>query len=124
MIDIKKQSEILTSELNKVVTELKDIGVEDPTTHDWVAVPETSPVGEADPNVQADITEEWAERRAVLSQLETRYRNILSALKKIEDGSYGLCDYCHKEIEPARLEALPAAKACTAHMENDTDPQN
>ncbi len=32
------------------------------------------------------------------------------ALKKFEKGTYGLCDVCGRNIEPARLEALPLAR--------------
>jgi len=34
------------------------------------------------------------------------------ALKKFEDGTYGLCDNCGKPIPPERLEALPQATLC------------
>lgn len=34
------------------------------------------------------------------------------ALGKIEDGSYGICENCGRDIAPARLEALPHAILC------------
>jgi DnaK suppressor protein len=34
------------------------------------------------------------------------------ALKRIEDGTYGTCTSCGKEIAPARLEAYPWASLC------------
>jgi DnaK suppressor protein len=37
---------------------------------------------------------------------------ILGALKRIEAGSYGLCQTCGKPIAPERLEALPWATDC------------
>lgn len=39
-------------------------------------------------------------------------REIEDALERFEDGTYGICDNCNEEIEPARLEALPWAKTC------------
>jgi RNA polymerase-binding protein DksA len=42
---------------------------------------------------------------AQIGQIET-------ALKKIEDGTYGVCEDCSQEIDPARLEALPFASQC------------
>ena len=37
---------------------------------------------------------------------------IDTALKKIADGTYGICEDCDEEIAPARLEALPFASQC------------
>lgn len=37
---------------------------------------------------------------------------IKVALKRIEDGTYGECATCGKEIAPARLRAVPHAPQC------------
>jgi DnaK suppressor protein len=37
---------------------------------------------------------------------------IDAALKRIEDGTFGICTNCGKEIEPERLEFLPYATLC------------
>ena len=37
---------------------------------------------------------------------------IDKALAKIENGTYGICERCGKQIDPARLEALPYAELC------------
>ncbi|MCS6884494.1 MAG: TraR/DksA family transcriptional regulator [Acidobacteriota bacterium] len=37
---------------------------------------------------------------------------IAEALERIEDGTYGLCVYCNREIQPKRLEAVPWARHC------------
>jgi len=39
-------------------------------------------------------------------------KQVDKALEKIEKGTYGACDNCGKEIDPARLEALPEATTC------------
>lgn len=55
------------------------------------------------------------ERERDLS-LENNIRDILSkidaALQKIKRGTYGVCDRCGAEIDPARLKALPYANLC------------
>ena len=38
--------------------------------------------------------------------------NVLNALKKIEDGSYGICEECEEEIPIKRLKAIPDARYC------------
>ena len=39
-------------------------------------------------------------------------REIETALKRIDDGTYGICAVCGKPIEPERLEYLPWATVC------------
>ena len=41
----------------------------------------------------------------ILSEIET-------ALKRIEEGTYGECSRCGRQIAPARLEAYPWASLC------------
>jgi len=38
-------------------------------------------------------------------------------LKRIEDGSYGKCTACGRQIEAARLEAVPWAAYCLQDQE-------
>lgn len=45
----------------------------------------------------------------ISDQAETRLENIERALKKIEEGSYGICDDTGEEILKGRLEAMPEA---------------
>ena len=37
---------------------------------------------------------------------------INEALEKMEDGTYGICTNCHKEIEKDRLEIIPETTLC------------
>lgn len=39
-------------------------------------------------------------------------RDVADALQRIEDGEYGKCMTCSKEIPKKRLEVFPAAKRC------------
>jgi DnaK suppressor protein len=50
---------------------------------------------------------------------EQRLVQIEAALQRIEDGSFGRCSSCGKEINPERLEALPWASDCIdCHSKN------
>lgn len=44
---------------------------------------------------------------------------IEKALKRIEDGTFGLCRVCGCDIPVARLEAVPTAKTCVPCKENE-----
>ncbi|MBI4635746.1 MAG: TraR/DksA family transcriptional regulator [Candidatus Rokubacteria bacterium] len=39
-------------------------------------------------------------------------RDVVSALQKIDDGSFGSCERCSETIADKRLEALPFARYC------------
>ncbi len=39
-------------------------------------------------------------------------RNVNGALRRIADGSYGVCLHCEEDIKPKRLDAVPWAKYC------------
>ncbi len=39
---------------------------------------------------------------------------VESALKKVESGSYGICERCHQEIPEGRLKALPYTPYCVS----------
>ena len=43
---------------------------------------------------------------------QSKLNNIKNALTKFENGSYGICEKCKKEIAYERLEAMPSAKFC------------
>lgn len=47
-------------------------------------------------------------------------RDIDAALKRIEDGTYGVCEECGEEIPFARLTAIPTAR-CTADCQEKLD---
>lgn len=111
---------LLEAELALVTEELKTLGVQDPgNLHDWVATPEESNGGEADENVSADRAEDLEEREAIVANLETRYNATTAALARIEAGTYGVCEVCQAAIEEARLNANPAARTCTKHMDEE-----
>jgi RNA polymerase-binding transcription factor len=39
-------------------------------------------------------------------------RNVKAALRRIEDGTYGICVHCEEEISPKRLNAVPWTPYC------------
>jgi DnaK suppressor protein len=62
-----------------------------------------------------DGTTEAVERlstTATARSIADSIADIDRALAKIDDGSYGICDVCGRDIGADRLEALPAAARC------------
>lgn len=63
-------------------------------------------VDEASRSIERELLFELSDNeRVTLDQIE-------AALRKIDKGSYGLCESCHKPIMKARLDALPFARYC------------
>ena len=53
------------------------------------------------------------ELNSQLAEVESReLKQIETAIKKMADGSYGICEMCEKNIPLARLNALPYAALC------------
>ena len=51
---------------------------------------------------------------AIGNETAQSIRVIQSALERIENGTYGVCDNCGEEIGRPRLEAVPEATRCVA----------
>ncbi len=113
-IDVLKQK--LEEEKNLLEGELARLGIQDPKTGDWGASLHTETETISDMNDMGDRDEEFAVAANTLGELELRYKDILLALKKVEDGSYGICEISGEPIEEDRLMANPAARTCKQHM--------
>ncbi|MBV8550311.1 MAG: TraR/DksA family transcriptional regulator [Acidobacteriaceae bacterium] len=62
-----------------------------------------------------DEVQHAAERELAIRNLDREsnlLRNVRSALRRIEDGSFGTCLHCEEEISPKRLAAVPWAPFC------------
>jgi RNA polymerase-binding transcription factor DksA len=65
--------------------------------------------------LSADLGTEMFEREkdlSILERVEAERADVDRALKRLEDGTYGLCEACGREIAKARLEIRPAARFC------------
>jgi DnaK suppressor protein len=61
-----------------------------------------------------------AERELALVNLERGSklaREVDAALRRIEEGAYGICESCEEEISAKRLQALPWARYCVVCQE-------
>ena len=63
----------------------------------------------------AELGSETFERELELTTLtivEGELKEIDDALRRLDHGSYGICEECGKPIDEARLEAVPWARYC------------
>ena len=67
-------------------------------------------------NDSADQAYKIYNRNLMLGKVETdalKLRLVEDALKRIENGTYGICISCEEPIEEKRLEYVPFARYCT-----------
>jgi RNA polymerase-binding transcription factor DksA len=67
---------------------------------------------------QGDLGTETFEREkdfSLLEQLEAEIGDLDAALRKVDEGTYGICEICGREIDAERLEAMPGTRTCIEH---------
>lgn len=111
--------EALKTERARLVVELTDLAVHNPETDDWEVKTEGT-IDEADESLLADEAEQADADSSMLAELENQYRHIQIALRKIEAGTYGICEICGDQIDEERLYANPAARTCRVHMHEES----
>ena len=70
------------------------------------------------------IVERRAHLQAAAQTVSAEYVNELlaeidAALKRIDDGSYGICEACHDTIEADRLRQDPLVRLCLDHLNSE-----
>jgi DnaK suppressor protein len=116
-INIEHFKDLLDKELKTLESELLTVGRKNPSNkNDWEAIESNTNDGAAEEGDLAEGMEEFENNKAILGQLETSLNEVKSALEKMKNGKYGLCEMCNKNIEIDRLEANPAARTCKVHM--------
>lgn len=105
---LDKIKKILLKKQHSVEAQIKELDKEDPVLYPE-GVDEASESG----------TESW--QAEVHNRLQTIKNDLLDLSKRIKKslfriktGTYGKCEKCHKDIEKARLEAMPTATLCVA----------
>jgi len=55
---------------------------------------------------------QYTDNLSIEFSLEKTLKDINKTLERIEKGTYGICNYCGKEISEERLMARPVSSAC------------
>jgi DnaK suppressor protein len=67
-----------------------------------------------------DEVQHAAERELAIRNLDREsnlLRNVRAALRRINEGSYGICLHCEEDINPKRLNAVPWTPFCITCQE-------
>lgn len=101
--NLLKEKAELEKNLEQIATPLDKKGGDYETTFEEIGA------GKED---NATEIEQYSDNFSVETVLEKKLQAIIKALKKIDDGTYGICEKCQKEIDLNRLKASPSAKNC------------
>lgn len=117
-MDPEQARELIVSERERLETLIQDRETETGIGSDT----ESGSISELASRDQhpGDIGTETFEREkdfSILEQLEAEIGDLDAALRKIDEGTYGTCEVCSKEIEPERLEAIPGTRTCIEHAD-------
>lgn len=115
----EKYKNLLEEEKGRLEKELSNIATKNPKNpEEWdVKAPDMNPMV-SDQSELADMFEELETQTGLEMQLEERLKKVHESLRRVEDGTYGVCTACGKKIEEKRLEANPLAHTCVEHTKS------
>ena len=102
---LQEEKEKLQKEIHEIAKE--DSGGRLPGKHEVRMEDVGSEEGE-----NASEVETYERRLAIQKNLDDQLSRVEVALERIDDGTYGSCAKCKKEIAEKRLDAYPAATTC------------
>jgi RNA polymerase-binding transcription factor DksA len=105
--NFEKIKNALLRQQKEVEEEIKSLEQDDPVNS--LGMAESS-----EPGTDSWVADTHGRVMAVKHSLKTLGDRIKSSLNALKKGSYGKCDNCGNQIEPARLEAMPTATLCIA----------
>lgn len=116
--ELKKFKDLLESTRRKTVDDLNHLQKDALNTSPRDASGDLSGYGFH----MADVATDNYDRELNLDIASTEQKllnDIDSALKKIEDGTYGQCEVCDSKISVQRLKAMPYARLCIKCKEEE-----
>ena len=121
----------LETERDQLIADLEKIAFrDDENPDDWVPKRSDQNIsdGEAVENFElAQEIEEYENDTATVKELEGRLNEVLAALGRIEDGTFGIDQVSGEPLSANRLEANPAARTTVEnapHLETEAKTQN
>lgn len=108
--DLKKVKKMLQDEKAQLEKQLGEFAEVNPKNREDFNA--TFPqIGDKDDENAAEV-DTYSTNLTLERTLESALRDVKAALIRIDEGSYGVCKYCGKEIPVKRLLARPTSGAC------------
>lgn len=107
---LEEMKTALLDEKKKLETELASFAHRNPKSPDTFEADYPN-FGESEDENAAEIAQ-YGDNLSLEQELESALKDVNSALKAVEDGSYGVCKYCKQVISDDRLRARPTSTSC------------
>lgn len=104
---IKKE---LETELARLTGELQNLAKHNPA-HPEEFEPTFPDHGDTEDENAAEVAQ-FTSNISLEEELAKALRDVEGALDLIKKGEYGICKYCHQEIDERRLQARPTSSSC------------
>jgi RNA polymerase-binding protein DksA len=108
---LEEIKQILLKEKERLEKELSGFSHRNPKSPTTDFNSEFPNIGDEEGENAAEVAQ-FTDNLSLENELERALRDVESALKKIEAGTYGLCTYCKQEIDEKRLQARPTSSSC------------
>lgn len=113
-MDLRKKLEREKEKVTKTIEEMNDNTLFGDTTRHTSEKYSTGELSSYDNHIGDIGTDVYMHDmdNSLISHEQYVLNEINEALDKIEEGTYGICTNCHKEIEKDRLEIIPETTLC------------
>jgi RNA polymerase-binding transcription factor DksA len=115
-LNLETQKKNLLTEKEMLLRQLSGLGLIQTQTDEFIPTHEKPNEPIIDDNERADLFEEFETNASTGEILQERLVDVVDALQKIENNTYGICEKMGVPIEEDRLIANPAARTCKAAM--------
>jgi DnaK suppressor protein len=112
--ELKKFRNSLLKEIKVLEVELAQIATQNPSVKGDYQAHFHKPDQSDTLDEKAHSITDYEEERAAEQNLELRLREAKETLKKIDEGTYGICEKCSSPIDARRLKAVPMARFCVS----------
>lgn len=110
-----KEQDLLTKELETIAAPDPNLEGDWDIKHEEWGEDQITSKEELEAGESVNESDEDMKNKALSDRLELRLKEVNNALARMENGSYGICETCQKEIPLERLKANPAASTDIEH---------
>lgn len=111
--ELQQLDELLAKREKELEEELSKIAIKNPAVKgDFEVRVPPNVEGREDEDQYAHNVSDLERNFALEQELEKQIEEVRKARTRIKAGTYGVCEKCASEIQPARLKLIPVAALC------------
>ncbi|TAL50865.1 hypothetical protein EPN81_01470 [Patescibacteria group bacterium] len=108
---VQKMRDLLEGEKTRLEKELTGFAHRNLKSSETDFTSDFPNLGEKEDENASEVAQ-FSDNLSLEDELEKALRDVESALKMIENGTYGTCKYCGQQIDERRLVARPTSTSC------------